>query len=226
MSSVNNFASTGYYQLFNNSGSQSSGTTAQTNVTQSLLQALSGSSNSTSTSNDAYLLSLSPQAQQYLSATSSNSSSNSGDALFNALQATQSSGTNSTGQSFLLSSKQQASITAIITKYKDAPYTQDTFNSIQNDLNAAGLGTSTLSLLDQNKSFNPAVVLINALNGGSTDSSNTGVASASDEQAKSTAYMQNIISQWKNISGNSGKDTASNSTSANAVTPIGSSSGA
>lgn len=181
MSSINTLANTGYYQL--NGGS------ANTNVTQSLITALAGNSPGASPGNDdAYLLSLSPSAQQYLKTGS--------------LPAVAGQ------QGFTLNSKQQQAITDILTKYKDAPYTQDTFVKIQNDLNAAGLGASTLTMEDKAKSFNAAQVLINALSGGNADSSNSGVASDSDEQAKANSYIQNIIGQWKNMSGNSASVTA------------------
>jgi len=203
MSSINNLANYGgYYQLSGQSNGQS-GTNGS--ATDALLQALNSSSASgaSSTNSDAYLLNLSPQAQQYLSGTNS--------ALPGA------SGSNG---SYVLSSEQQAAITDILTKYKGAPQTQDTFNKIQNDLNAAGLGASVLSLEDQAKSFNPAMVLINALNGGSTDGINTGVTSSTDEQSKASAYMQQIISQWKNISGNNTQ------TAQTGIAPVGSAGGA
>ncbi len=206
MSTINNLGNSGYYQLSNPNGGQTGGTSGsgQTGSTQALIQALSGDTNSNNTnSNDAYLLNLSPQAKQYLSNTA-----------------------NGTNQSFILSDKQKQTITDILTKYKDAPYNQDTFNKIQNDLNAAGLSTTTLSLLDKSKSFSATSVLISALNGGIASGADVGgVPSDTEEQTKSSSYIQNIISQWKNLSGHSKDTTPASTTSSTAVAPVGSTSG-
>ena len=206
MSTINNLGNSGYYQLSNPTGGQAGGTSGsgQTGSTQALIQALSGDTNSNNAnSNDAYLLSLSPQAKQYLSNTA-----------------------NGTNQSFILSDKQKQTITDILTKYKDAPYNQDTFNKIQNDLNAAGLSTTTLSLLDKSKSFSATSVLISALNGGIASGADAGgVPSETEEQTKSSSYIQNIISQWKNLSGHSKDTTPASTTSSTAVAPVGSTSG-
>ena len=199
MSTINNLGNSGYYQLSNPTGGQAGGTSGsgQTGSTQALIQALSGDTNSNNAnSNDAYLL-------QYLSNTA-----------------------NGTNQSFILSDKQKQTITDILTKYKDAPYNQDTFNKIQNDLNAAGLSTTTLSLLDKSKSFSATSVLISALNGGIASGADAGgVPSDTEEQTKSSSYIQNIISQWKNLSGHSKDTTPASTTSSTAVAPVGSTSG-
>jgi hypothetical protein len=133
--------------------------------------------------------------------------------------------------SFLLSAQQRQTIADILAKYKDAPYNQDTFNQIQDDLNAAGLGTNTLSMKDQAKSFNPLMVLVNALNGGSTSSSNTGVPGSADEQSKANNFIQGIIQQWQNLLGRgqtTPQDTGADGGDAPAdgVTPVESGGGA
>lgn len=192
MSSVNNLGNSGYYQLSNPSGGQSSGTSAgatQNTVTQSLINALSGESTTgASSGNEAYFLNLSPEAQKYLDSTTSSS-------------------TSLDKQSYILNDKQKKTITDILTKYKDEPYNQDTFNKIQNDLNSKGLGTTTLSLIDKAKSFSATSVLINALSGRPNDSTNSGVQSESEIKAKSSSYIESIVSQWKNIIGENQVET-------------------
>jgi len=185
MTSISTLNNGGYYQLSNPLAG--TGTGQAPNATDALLQAMSAASNSSfdnsNSNNDAFLLDLSPEAQGLLNGGGAPSTSGLAGLL--------------NGGNFALSAKQQEQITAILTKYKDAPYTQDTFNQIQNDLNAAGLGPQLLSMEDQAKSFDPALVLLDALNG--TDST-LSLSSATDEQDKATAYMQSIISQWKSIS--------------------------
>ena len=180
MSSVSNSLVGGYYQLSSQSGGTN--TNSASSTTNVLLQALSGTNtNTTAASDPAYLLNLSPQAQSYLSGTPTSSATS---AL-------------SGNSSFSLSSKQQQTITDILTKYKDAPYTQDTFNSIQNDLNAAGLGASTLKMIDQAKNFNPTALLLGALSGNYTAA--TTVDSAT-ETGKANSYIQGVIKQWQGVS--------------------------
>lgn len=178
----------GYYQLSNlSTGSGGNPQSAvATNSTSSLLQALSGGTAPSSNSN-AYLLDLSPAAQQYL-----NGSGGSSPSLSN-------SATN-----FTLSAKDKQAITDILTKYKDAPQTQATFNSIQNDLNAAGLGAGQMSQKDKIGNFNATQLLIDALNG--KDSTVPPGADSSAEQTKSGNYMQQIIKQWQAISTTGGSD--------------------
>jgi hypothetical protein len=82
---ITNLGHSGYYQLGNANGGQSQGAGAGSNVTQSLIQALEGQNATAASSSDAYLLSLSPQAQQYLNAV--NSGAGTGQAVLNAIPA-------------------------------------------------------------------------------------------------------------------------------------------
>ncbi len=230
MSSITNLSSSGYYQL-NNSSTGSQSQTSGTSTTQSLISALNGTSSTNGPNTDsAYMLNLSPQAKAYINSQNA-TGTNTTASLLNSLTGSGSSNSASgtalgASQNFTLSANQQQKITDILTKYKDAPYTQDTYNKIQNDLNKAGLGSNTLMMEDKAKTFNAPLVLINALNGG--NSSDTGVTSDSDEQAKASSYMQGIISQWKNISGNAATATSSTydssgsatGNSANTVAPV------
>jgi hypothetical protein len=192
MSTINTLPNA-YYQL-NSTGSGLAGSQAAPNATDALLQAMSAmdssGNSSSSNSSDAFLLDLSPQAQGLLNGIGGTSSAASAADIFGA------------NTNFLLSTQQQQQISSILAKYKNAPYTQDTFNQIQNDLNSAGLGPSILSMKDQTQSFDPSLVLIDALNGTATDSSSLlgSSTSTAGEQTKSTNYMQSIIKQWQNIS--------------------------
>jgi len=183
MSTINTqIPNSSYYQLSNPQAGTSgnSGTPSTANM---LLQALDGANPaSSSTGSPAYSLDLSPTAQNYLSGLNGTSTTTTG-------------GTDT----FQLSTKQQQTLTAILAKYKDAPYTQDTFNSIQNDLNAAGLGTTTLQAKDKAQSFNPTNVLIAYLNGNSA-AADAAMPSDSQEQTKAGNFMQSVADQWKNIS--------------------------
>jgi len=206
MSSINTLPSSGYYQLSNNStnagNNNSTGSANNSSATNALLQALNGTStNSGASNNDAYLLDLSPQAQQYINSANASSASSANESSFSA----------SGNSSFVLSKAQQQQITDIISKYKDAPYTQDTFNQIQNDLNAVGLGAEQMAQKDQTKNFNPTQLLIAYLNG---DFSAADAISKPDETGKTNSYMQGIMSQWKNIS------TTANATTSTAQTGV------
>jgi uncharacterized protein (DUF1778 family) len=182
-----------YFQLANllSSGSGSGTLGQQPSGNPSLAQILDQSnSGGSSGGSNAFLLDLSPQAQQLLNGTASSSSA---------------SGSSS---DFILTDAQQAAIKTIIAKYKDAPLTQDTFNAIQNALAAAGLSPQTLAAEDQVNSFNPTSVLLSALNGNFANLQNT-ANSASNEQTKESRYLQGIVKLWEAAAASSGSGSAS-----------------
>jgi hypothetical protein len=214
---MTNINSLGYYSLFNPTGSGNT----PTNATDALLQTLnavdSSGSNSSNDFGNAFSLDLSPQAQQILNASGVKGVSQTslagilnGTGNTSPLSALLGGGDNSglsglfggsAVTSFAITKDQQDQITAIIAKYKDAPYTQDTFNQIQNDLSKAGLAPSIMALKDQTKAFNPAEVLISALNGTSMDTVNSQLGTdATGEQTKQNTYIASIIKQWQDIS--------------------------
>ena len=100
----------------------------------------------------------------------------------------------------MLSSQQRQQIDSIIAKYKDAPFTQDTYKKIQDDLKSSGLSAIKLAAEDKINSFNSTEVFMNALYGDSTINDGTSFFDNSDEQANSDSYMNQILSKWKNIS--------------------------
>ena len=210
MSSINaQLQGSGYYQL-NSSSSGNSATTAQTQVaTPSLASALSGNTQSTPFS-DAVLLDLSPAAQKYLSGLGTSA-------------ATQTQNTSTTSsQDFVLSTEQKQTLNDILAKYKDAPYTQDTFDAIQGDLQKAGLGPDQLSAKDRVNSFSATAVLVDALNGGNGSTPGSTPLSDADLKTKSNNYIQDVVSQWKKIS----TDYQSQQSASTGVTPVGSADGA
>jgi hypothetical protein len=190
MSNINtSIGGAGYYQLnqqsggANNSANNLGRSPANVGTLASALQATGNNSN-TQSPNGAYLLDLSPLAQQYLATNG---------------QASQSSAVGgSSTQTFLLKPEQRQTIADIIASYKDAPFTQETFNQLQDDLEKEGLGAQQLAMIDNAESFNPTQILVDALSGRS--SSFSGTASTQSQQAKVDNFMQDIVKQWRNIS--------------------------
>lgn len=183
MSTINtNIGNSGYYQLNNSSGNSSNGLSGTSSLASSLLQGTSSDNNS-SVFSAAYLLDLSPEAQKYLAGTAQSQAGS------NALGGT---------QSFILSADQRQTLNEILVRFKDEPFTQETYNKIQDALQQAGLSPQQLSMIDKATSFNPTQLLINALTG-----KNTGEEADVDgtkSQAKIDNYMQQLIGQWKSIS--------------------------
>lgn len=179
MSIINtNIGNSGYYQLNNPSGNTTGGSGVTPTLASSLLQ---GNSADPSNYSAAYLLDLSPEAQKYLSSSPQAASST--------LPGQQ--------QSFTLTAAQREQINQILEKYKDQPFTQETFNKIQDELTQAGLGPQQMSMIDKATSFNPTQILIDALTGRSNNQSST---SDQTQQAKVDNYLQQIVGQWKSIS--------------------------
>ncbi len=185
MTSIASSLNSQYYQL----NGQAPGMAVPTPSLSAALSADDGTVSPSSSASDAFLLDLSPQAQSILGG---------------------GGGTTGGDGSFTLTPSQQSQISAILAKYKNAPMTQDTYNQIQNDLQAAGLSPQQLAQQDQAKSFNATQVLINALSGQQTDTTPVG-ASDAQEQTKSSTYMQNILSQWQSMS-TQGSDSSGDGT--------------
>ena len=149
--------------------------------------AVSGSnSDPTATGNtgNSYLLDLSPSAQAYLqnySGSASNSSSSS-----------------STGAGVVLTPQQQNKLNTILLKYKDAPYTDATFQKIQSDMAAAGIGADALAAQSHMRQLNTTAMLLNALGGG--DGSVGTIGSSTDIATQTTEFMKKIAQSWTQIS--------------------------
>ena len=193
---MSTISTTNYYTLSNTSSNSTD--SKNTSSTQQLpsLAAILDSNNNTSGNADSlssYHLDLSPTAQAYLAKASTSSST------------ANSSNSSSTSDTIQLSKAQQQKLTSILEKYKDEPFTQATFDQIQDDMTAAGLGVDQLSAQDTINQYNPTAQLISALNGVSTTT-----PTADSISSKRTNFIQSVISQWQSLSTTAG-DTASTS---------------
>lgn len=137
-----------------------------------------------------YLLDLSPQAQAYLGQKNAAASSASDD-------------------SFILSDAQRKQISDIIAKYKDEPFTKETYDKIEAELDLIGLSPSTLAIKDHARTINPTMMLLDALNGtnASLNSALTGMQSsqASSDQKKDN-YVKSLLDEWSGISTTIGEE--------------------
>ncbi|MEJ0009708.1 MAG: hypothetical protein WDN72_03805 [Alphaproteobacteria bacterium] len=195
MSSISSLLSQ-YFQLPTASSATTDGSGADTATTAStampsladaLAQAQSNNSNTDSDSNSAFTLDLSPDAQNYLQQMSSGNGSSA-----------------QAGNGFLLSPQQQRTLNSILQKYQDAPFDQATYDSIQNDLQAAGLAPQQLAAQDQMRQFNPVTELVDALSGKSSGLNPMDFGSSTDENANANSYMQMVVNQWQGMSATSG----------------------
>jgi len=188
MATINSLSSSQYYSLLANS--QSGNTKNQQANSAGLLGALTGSSGSSANVNDemadsgAYQLTLSAEAKAYLAALNNGTAS-----------------TTTEDSSISLTTQQFQQVKDIVSKYADAPFTQDTFNQIQDDLEEAGLSGRQLAVKDQMSSFNSTSTLLAALDG-------TGEMPAVEQpadilasiQSKSDSYMKKVESLWRALS--------------------------
>ncbi len=196
MSTINSSLLSNYYSLTNtDSSSTSTSTSTSSSSSSSLSDTLASLLDSDSadtadggSSDNSYMLDLSPEAQSYLSSMNMASSTSTGTA----------STPTTSSSDIILTNAQQAKLNQIIDKYKDAPYTQDTFDDMQNDLEEAGLGTDQLNAEDRMRSLNPTQMLIDALNGQTDDLSS--LTDTSNDATKATNFMNKVISQWQGVS--------------------------
>lgn len=133
---------------------------------------------------NSYLMDLSPAARAYLQ--------NTGGAASN------SSTTSSTGAGVVLSFEQQKKLQAILEKYKDAPYNDETFAKIQHEMKAAGLDAESLAAQSQMRNLNPTAMLLNALGGG--DGSVGSIGGSTDIKNIAKGFMKNVAEQWTRMS--------------------------
>jgi len=202
MGTIGNVAN--YYSLANflssGSGSASASSTPSTVSANTLAQDLSAAASSGSGSAYQDIISLSPAAQQLINGGSNATTSSASGA----------------STSFALTQSQETTLQTILEKYKDSPVTQATFNSIQSDLQSAGLSPQKLGALDEINSFSPTSDLLNDLNGNYSSIQSPGDI-ASTEQTKEQNYVQTIVSAWK---AESSKLSSSGSGSSAASTSI------
>jgi hypothetical protein len=173
-SSYNQQSLTGYYQLDSSKSANRINESKDASAPKTTKAAI----------NSAFLLSLSPEAQDYLNSVGLNETVSS----------------NNSASSFTLTRAQQESLDAIIAKYKGEPFTQETFDKLQNDLHSAGLSPDQLAQQAQVKDFNPTAELIAALNGkDDTTSDEDEKTSASQYDTQKTNYIQRISDAFEKV---------------------------
>lgn len=106
--------------------------------------------------------------------------------------------------SFALTPAQENTLNTILAKYKDAPFTQDTFTQIQADLSAAGITENALSAQSKAHDFNPTQFFLNALTGTGTlaidnASGLTNTTSDADHE-KFASFLKSVVAAWAKIS--------------------------
>jgi len=186
MSNINLLSNNQYYQFAAQQQASNSNQAAQAHANDSLPQTLAN------IEDDGDILDLSPAARSYLSGVSAKGHST--QSYFD------SANNNGQGSNFILSNKQLKTLNDILAKYKDAPFTEETFNKIQADLKQAGLSPEQLSTQEQIKSFNPTQILLDILNGKQSGSIDPNAERKSTTEAKAGNYTQRIIQHWQNIS--------------------------
>jgi hypothetical protein len=102
---------------------------------------------------------------------------------------------------FTLTERQQDHISAILARYADAPFTQDTYNAIQYDLAAEGLSPDQLALREQVFAFSAVQSFMDALNGVASGSDSFSLPGAqATDPVKAENYMKAIVEEWASIS--------------------------
>lgn len=184
MSMINPQNPQGDYYRLNQSGG--AGVNARSSRSASPVSVLLGNGSEINTAwsgNSAYQLDLSPAAQQYLSQVNSQNqlATKIGD------------------QGFILSSKQRTIISEVVARFADAPYTQETFDLIQDALQQEGVGPNQLSAKYRASSFNSTATLIDALSGGKGKIPGSVPVSNQELQQRSEQYVSFIAAQWRDI---------------------------
>lgn len=183
-----NTAANGIFTSLKDSGTSSS--TAQ-QAGNALLNTLTGSPSDQQTgktSNEkAFLLDLSPEAQSFLNPSDSSSANGAMTQLY---------------KNFILTSKQQKQIDDVIAKYKDEPFTKETYYKIEAELDDLGLSPEALAIKDKARSVNTTSMLLDALNGTGGDLSQSLLGGTDDEQSqtKKDNYVKVLLEKWSDIS--------------------------
>jgi hypothetical protein len=132
------------------------------------------------------ILSLSPQAQSYIDFTNLVSNTPADPALG--------------GAALNLSDDQKAKFDATIDKYKDAPFTHETYVKILNDLAAQGLSAEQIALQSAPPSFDLSAILLDTLSGENSSSSNVLNLFTGTQQAQTVDFNQQVVAQWESVS--------------------------
>ncbi|MFO1242294.1 MAG: hypothetical protein U1E36_03730 [Rickettsiales bacterium] len=107
--------------------------------------------------------------------------------------------TDFSGDRFVLNIRQRNTIESVIQKYKDAPFTQDTFDAIMNDLEGEGLSPEILSAKEKALSINPVGIFLAAMGGQDTTFNPLGDVSDDAQETKSSNFMLDVVARWHEI---------------------------
>lgn len=186
MTTINSLASSLYDSL---KDSNSSNTSKSTNP---LLNELNGTGSAIKTAStqaqSSYVLDLSPEALAAL------------ERMGNA-----GSTSHSYAENFILTDAQKQQIEAVLAKYKDAPFTEETYQKIEAELDALGLSPDILAMKDKARNINTTSMLISALDGASGGDGLAqalgGVRNNEDtSQTKKDNYLSSLLAKWSDIS--------------------------
>lgn len=100
---------------------------------------------------------------------------------------------------FILSRKDQAKLDSIITSYKDKPFTQESFDQMQQELKSAGLSADHLAAKEKMRTLSPARMFIDIM-AGNDPAPVVHISKDTNLQAKAERYMTDVITRWSEIS--------------------------
>lgn len=110
---------------------------------------------------------------------------------------------------FTLNDRQKELLTSILAQYADAPFSQETYNLIQYDLQQAGLAPDQLALQEQVRAFSPSQSLMDALNNkDNNEDMFTQLFGQPVDEEKSNDYMLTVVKQWQALSNTYDADEA------------------
>lgn len=185
MTTITNAVNTVFSSLKDSTSSTSSNTTSalldEMTGTQSVQQATKAAAQSS------YLLDLSPEAQAFLKTGASGSK-------------------NPWDENFILTTKQQRAISEVIAKYADEPFTKETYDRIEAELDTLGLSPDALAIKDKARSINTTSMLLSALNGTNSDlgqalvGNGSGNVTPEQSQTKKDNYIKLVLGKWSDIS--------------------------
>lgn len=108
--------------------------------------------------------------------------------------------TDFSGERFILNNSQRQTIESIIQSYKDAPFSDETYEAMMSDLEQAGLSPELLTIKEQVASINPVNIFLSAMNGEELNFDQLGELSPEIIEAKENNYMLDIVARWHSIS--------------------------
>ena len=187
MTTINTSANSIFTSLKDAGTSSSTAQQANNALLNTLTGNQSGQQTGKASNENAFLLDLSPEAQSFLNPSDSSSASGAMTQLY---------------KNFILTSKQQKQIDDVLAKYKDEPFTKETYYKIEAELDDLGLSPEALAIKDKARSINTTSMLLDALNGNGGDVSQSLLGGTDDEQSqtKKDNYVKMLLGKWSDIS--------------------------